>query len=237
MTRLRRILPRRLAVFTVGSPSMTRLSLPSRSSYEFRIRRAISDTDRTVFSPDHQTDCDRARAEEGTQTPSLPRTPSRLRRATQLFCQSELECRHARSVWAAVGGAVADGWGVLVLSIGKAGSIVVPEPFQLRSDFTRLHPSHQTRLPALTTSDIPTNMPRENQILRVTSLAVQPSAGLPSSHSFHGEVCRSGRLLLSIPLLQLCAAHTPKPGRARFRALRLRSAPEIDSASLRSVPR
>src|SRR5216684_7444166 len=70
----------------------------------------------------------------------------------------------------------------------------------------------------LQTSDIPTNMPRENQILWVTGSAVQPSAGLPSSHSFHGEVCRSGRLLLSIPLVQLCAAHTPKPRRARFRA-------------------
>jgi hypothetical protein len=70
----------------------------------------------------------------------------------------------------------------------------------------------------------------------VTGSAVQPSAGLPSSHSFHGEVCRSGRLLLSIPLVQLRAAHKPKPRRARFRALRLRSAPEIDSASLRSFP-
>jgi predicted DNA-binding transcriptional regulator AlpA len=34
--------------------------------------------------------------------------------------------------------------------------------------------------------------------------------------------------------VQLCAALTPKPRRARFRALRLRTAPEIDSASLRS---
>jgi len=80
-------------------------------------------------------------------------------------------------------------------------------------------------------------MPRQNQILWVTGSAVQPSAGLPSSHSFHGEVWRSGRLLLSIPLVQLCAAHTPKPRRARFRALGLRSAPGIDSASLRSFPR
>jgi hypothetical protein len=30
-------------------------------------------------------------------TPSLPRTPSRLRRAPQRFCQSELQCRHAHS--------------------------------------------------------------------------------------------------------------------------------------------
>ena len=47
---------------------------------------------------------------------------------------------------------------------------------------------------------------------------MQPSAGLPSSHSFHGEVSSYGWLLLSIPLVQLCAAHTPKPRRARFRA-------------------
>src|SRR5215470_5434723 len=71
-------------------------------------------------------------------------------------------------------------------------------------------------------------MPRE-----VAGSAVQPSAGLSSAHSFHGEVFSSGRLLLSIPLVQLCAAHKPKPRRARFRALRLRFAPEIDSASLR----
>src|SRR5260370_36385215 len=56
----------------------------------------------------------------------------------QRFCQSELERRHAQSLWVAVGCAVADGWGALVLSIGKAGSIVVTEPIQLRSDFTRL---------------------------------------------------------------------------------------------------
>src|SRR5580698_4388217 len=77
-------------------------------------------------------------------------------------------------------------------------------------------------------------MPKEIQILWGTGSAVQPSAGLPFSHSFHGEVFNCGRLLLSIPLVQLCAALTPKPRRARFRALRLRSAPEIDSASLRS---
>jgi hypothetical protein len=69
-------------------------------------------------------------------------------------------------------------------------------------------------------------MPR--QILWVTGSAVQPSAGLPSSHSFHGEVSSSGRLPLSIPLVQLCAAHTPKSRRARFCALRLRSVPGIE---------
>ena len=118
--------------------SMTGLPLPSGSRYEFRIHPAISETDRTVSSPDYQTDCDRARAEEGTQTPTLPRTPSRLRRAPQRFSQSELQWRHEHSLWVAVGCAVADGWGALVLSIGKARSIVVTEPIQLRSDFTRL---------------------------------------------------------------------------------------------------
>ena len=117
---------------------MTGLPLPSGSRYEFRIHPAISETDRTVFSPDYQTDCNRASAEEGTQTPSPPRTPSRLSRAPQRFSQSELRCRHENSLLVAVGSAVADGWGALVLSIGKALSIVVIEPIQLRSDFKRL---------------------------------------------------------------------------------------------------
>jgi hypothetical protein len=72
---------------------------------------------------------------------------------------------------------------------------------------------------------------------RVSGSAVQPSARLPSSHSFHGEVSSCSLLLLSISLVQLCAAAYPKPRRARFRALRLRYAPEIDSPSLRSFPR
>src|SRR5229473_2408172 len=84
-------------------------------------------------------------------------------------------------------------------------------------------PSHQRHWRAITTSDIPTNMPRENQILWVTGSAVQPSAGLPSSHSFHGEVFSCGRLLLSIPLVQLCAAHTQN--RAVLASAPLGSAP------------
>jgi hypothetical protein len=40
--------------------------------------------------------------------------------------------------------------------------------------------------------------------------AVQPSAGRPFSHSFHSEVFSSARLLLSIPLVQLCPAPKPK---------------------------
>src|SRR5260370_16509385 len=81
-----------------------------------------------------------------------------------------------------------------------------------------------------------TVLPRKNGETRVTpDFWVQAWAGLTSQNSFHGEVCRSGRLLLSIPLVQLCAAHTPNPRRARFRALRLRCAPGIDSASLHST--
>jgi predicted DNA-binding transcriptional regulator AlpA len=78
----------------------------------------------------------------------------------------------------------------------------------------------------------PASLNKQTQIIPYT---VQPSAGLSTQHSFHRGVWRSGRLLLSIPLVQLCAAHTPKPRRARFRALRLRCAPGIDSASLRST--
>src|ERR1700722_15982786 len=145
--------------------------------------------------------------------------------------QSELPGRHAHSLGIAVSSAVADGWGALALSIGKAPSIVVTEPIQLRSDFTRLR-----ALPpdTLTSSHY---FRHSNQHLWVTGSAVEPLAGLPSSHSFQGEVSSSGRLPLSIPLVQLCSAHTPKSRRARFRALPLRSPPGIDSASLRSFPR
>jgi hypothetical protein len=110
--------------------------------------------------------------------------------------------------------------GALVLSIGKDRSIVVTEPIQLRFRFRAVYTPPPTKHAdeLLTASDIPTNMPRQNQSFPVTASAVQPSAGLPSSHSFHGEVSSSGRLLLSIPLVQLCAAHTQKPRRARFRA-------------------
>jgi hypothetical protein len=51
---------------------------------------------------------------------------------------------------------------------------------------------------------------------------------------------RSLPLQSAPPVNPACAALRgayPKPRRARFRALRLRSAPEIDSASLRSFPR
>jgi len=49
------------------------------------------------------------------------------------FCQSELECRRAHSLSVAVGCAVADAWGALGLSIGKARSLVVAEAIQLRA--------------------------------------------------------------------------------------------------------
>ena len=69
--------------------------------------------------------------------PSLPRTPSRLRRAPQRFCQSELECRHAHSLWVAAAAPLRMA-GCTRPFHRKARSIVVTEPIQLRSDFTRL---------------------------------------------------------------------------------------------------
>jgi hypothetical protein len=59
---------------------------------------------------------------------------------------------------------------------------------------------------------------------------------LTIQHSFHGEVWSYGRLPLSIPLVQLRAAHEPNPRRTRFRARSGSAyAPGIDSASLRST--
>jgi len=66
---------------------------------------------------------------------------------------------------------------------------------------------------------------------------VQPFGWSSSPHSLHRKIWSSGRLLLSIPLVRLWAAHKPKPHRARFCALRLRFAPKIESASLRLIPR
>ena len=109
-------------------------------------------------------------SEEGTQTPSLPRTPSRLRRAPQRFCQSEVERRHAHSLWvAAVWGR---GWlGCTRPFHRKARSIVVTEPIQVRSDFTRLRVLPPNTLTCSYYFDIPTNMPRQNQILWVTGFS------------------------------------------------------------------
>jgi hypothetical protein len=88
---------------------MTGLPLPSGSRYEFRIHPAISETDRTVFSPDYQTDCDRSRARKELKgRPFLGLHPG-FAVLPQLFSQSELQCRHEHSLWLAVGRAVADG--------------------------------------------------------------------------------------------------------------------------------
>ena len=82
--------------------------------------------------------CDTACAEEGTQNavpssdsiPASPCPPAFLPIGTRVpTCALALGSR---------GYAVADGWGALVLSIGKARSIVVTEPIQLPSDFMRL---------------------------------------------------------------------------------------------------
>ena len=72
------------------------------------------------------------------KTPSLPRTPSRLRRAPPGFLPIGTRVLTCAIALDSRGYAAADGWGALVLSIGKARSIVVTEPIQLRSDFTRL---------------------------------------------------------------------------------------------------
>ena len=83
--------------------------------------------------------------------------------------------------------------------------------------FTRPPSKHTDQLLPLPTFH--TNMPTQNQILWVTGSAVQPSAGLPSSHSFHGEVWRSGRLLLSIPLVQAQLLSIQKlPAQSRFKS-------------------
>jgi hypothetical protein len=82
--------------------------------------------------------CATASAEEGTQNavpssdsiPASPCPPAFLPIGTRVptFALA-LGSRWLRG---------ADRWGALVLSIGKARSIVVTEPIQLRSDFTRL---------------------------------------------------------------------------------------------------
>jgi hypothetical protein len=162
--------------------------------------------------------------------PSLPRTPSRIRRAPQRFCQSELECRNAQSLWVSVGTAVAHDWGALVLSIGKARSIVVTEPILLRSDFTRL----RDLPPNILTNSYYFRHSNEHAQTKPNSLDHKFSCTAFGWSSFLTFVSRRSLPLRSAPL---CAAHTPKTRRARFRALRLRSAPEIDSASLRSFPR
>jgi hypothetical protein len=63
--------------------------------------------------------CDTACAEEGTQKrrPFLGLHPGFA--VPPSVSASELKCRHAHSLSVAVGSAVADGWGVLVPSIGK----------------------------------------------------------------------------------------------------------------------
>jgi hypothetical protein len=64
-------------------------------------------------------------------------------------------------------------------------------------------------IPALACPGHRRNHARRKPNPLVTGSGVQPSAGLPSSHSFHSEVFSSGRLL-SIPLVKLCAAQYPQ---------------------------
>jgi hypothetical protein len=181
--------------------------------------------------------CDTACAEEGTQNaapssdsiPASPRPPAFLTIGTRVpACALAFGSRRLRSC-RCLGCTRPFHWKG-PLACRHSGN---PTSGQFHA-FTG--PPTKPNRRALTTPDLPINMPTEKQLLWVTVPAVQPSADLPSLHSFHGEVSSSGRLPLSIPLVQLCAAHTPKSRRARFRALRLRSASGIDSASLRSFP-
>jgi hypothetical protein len=106
---------------------------------------AISETDRTFFSPDYQTDCDRARAEEGTRTPSLPRTQSRLRRAPRASPNRKPRYRHETALGVAVGCGSR--------MAGVHSSLPSERPSRLSSlsqsnsgfDFTRLPPPPNTR--------------------------------------------------------------------------------------------
>jgi hypothetical protein len=145
--------------------------------------------------------------------PSLPRTPSRLRRAPQRFCQSELECRHAHSLWVDVGCTVADGWGALVLSIGKARLIVVTEPIQLGSDFTRLR-------------DLPPNIPTNSYYFRHSNKHAQTK---PNSlgHRFSGTAFGWSSFLtfVSRRSLQLRSAPTVNPACAALRGAYPKTAP------------
>ena len=110
------------------------------------------------------------------------------------------------------------------------------EPIQLRSDFTRFRDLPPNPL----TSSYHFRHSNRHPQSKPNSLGHRFSGTAFGRSSFLTFVSRRrlscGRLLLSIPLVQLCAAHNPKLHRARFRALRLRSAPVIDSASLRSFP-
>ena len=136
------------------------------------------------------------RAEEGTQTPSLPRTPSRLQRAPSLSAN-----RYSKACPLASGSPKLCSriWlGALASFIGKGCSRLYAASQHLGADEPYCFPPSNQHAQRKPNSLIPGS-------------AVQPSAGRPSSHSFHSEVFSSARLLLSIPLVQLCAAHTPKP--------------------------
>ena len=110
------------------------------------------------------------------------------------------------------------------------------------ASFHRQGPVHHRRpLPAKTLTSSycfrsSTNRPRENQILGseaqrfslrllfLPRIRFTAKSSAPLGSSCQSRLCSSARRL------------NPKPRRACFRALRLRSAPEIDSASLRLFP-
>jgi hypothetical protein len=135
--------------------------------------------------------------------------------------------------------AVADGWGALVLSIGKARSIVVTRPIQLRSDFIGLGALPPNTLTSSYFFRHSNKHPRQNQILWVTSES-GTAFGLSSFLCYIRFTAESGAPVGSFCQSRLCSSARRIPQNRAVLAsapLRLRSAPEIDSASLRSFPR
>jgi hypothetical protein len=125
----------------------------------------------------------------------------------------------------------------LLLSIGKAARLSSLSQSNSGPISRVCGPDHQNTLTSAYYSDIPINMLTENQILWaqvqryslrlvfLPHIRFTAKSRAPVGSSCQSRLCSSARRI------------TPKSRRARFRALRLRSAPGIDSASLRSFPR
>ena len=95
---------------------------------------------------------------------------------------------------------------------------IIPVLSHLQSGvYSHLHPFiHPLALPQPLVSRPAQNPPHSTTFSPILGPAFRLILPLP--HSFHGEVWSYVRLLLSIPLVQLRAAHTPNARRARFRA-------------------
>jgi hypothetical protein len=122
---------------------------------------------------------------------SIPASP-----CPQRFCRLELEFRPAHSLWVATATRMRMARGALVLSIEKARFTVATQPIQLRSDFMRLGALPPNTRDELLLPTFQQTCSDKTKFSGSQTKAVQPSACLPSSHSFQREVRRSGRLLL-----------------------------------------